>query len=398
MAAMNLSAPALAAPDGVTPNFDDPPNGNGVASAAFILMMVISTLSVALQAYGKVWLTKKVHLDDVLILIAYGNYWGCAYSSYAMIYYPGYFVHNWNLQLGDTIRPYYFIFLFGVFYSVVLAMVKIAILVGWCRVFVPQGGQWRSLFWWGASSIIALQGAFLIAAIFLLSFQCIPHEAIWDFTITDKTCLPLNPLQLTSSTVHIVSDIGIFILPQKIIWGLSLSWRKKLGVAAVFGLGALAVICAILRLKATIDFGASPDTMYNIGPVILWATGEMSIGFFVVSAPSLPRVMKESPTARKLRQMLSIKSTRTGTPGGKGTGYGSAGRPPKGSRGTISDDRYHEIDEEALRMGHLQSFDSSERLRDLDGITRTMQITVTRDQRRESSDPGSPHWPGDRAA
>lgn len=64
MASYNLSGPALAPPEGVTPNFDNPPNGNAVASTSLILMMVISTLCILIRLYGKVYMTRKVHIED----------------------------------------------------------------------------------------------------------------------------------------------------------------------------------------------------------------------------------------------------------------------------------------------------------------------------------------------
>lgn len=205
----------------------------------------------------------------------------------------------------------------------VLAMLKIGILLEWCRVFVPKGTERSSYFWWCSTTVIMAQACFGAAAIFLLNFQCVPHKAIWDFTITKKTCLPLNALQLTSATIHLVSDVTIFLLPQRIIWTLNMSLRKRLGVAVVFSLGALyvfitnhhteesilidgfhlacrAVICSIFRMTATITFGQSSDTMYTIGPVILWATGEMSCGFFVACMPTLPRLLQEAPWIRRL--------------------------------------------------------------------------------------------------
>jgi hypothetical protein len=151
---------------------------------------------------------------------------------------PYYVRHHGSISPREANSVQY-IFLFGVFYSMVLAMLKIAILVEWCRVFVPRGTERSNYFWWCSMTVIAVQAAFGFAAIFLLNFQCIPHEAIWDFTITDKTCLPLNALQLTSATIHLVSDVAIFLLPQKIIWTLNMSLRKRLGVAVVFSLGAL---------------------------------------------------------------------------------------------------------------------------------------------------------------
>ena len=36
-----------------------------------------------------------------------GAYWGTAYSGYALIYAPGYYVHTWNLRNKDMVRPLY---------------------------------------------------------------------------------------------------------------------------------------------------------------------------------------------------------------------------------------------------------------------------------------------------
>lgn len=70
-------------------------------------------------------------------------------------------------------------FLFGVFYSVALALVKIAIPLEWCRLFVVPGTWKESYFWWGAMFVVTLQSSFLVVILVLLNVQCIPHEAIW---------------------------------------------------------------------------------------------------------------------------------------------------------------------------------------------------------------------------
>ena len=151
----NLSVPALAPPRGVIPNFENPPNGNTTASVAFIVMMVVSTLCLVVRAYGKLYPRRMVYFEDGNSVTSFfmilprsnqprtdrfsrsssclmclrtshthtvtdflkpsedeansskGNYWGCAWASYSLIRAPGFFVHNWDLLLGDTIEPYY---------------------------------------------------------------------------------------------------------------------------------------------------------------------------------------------------------------------------------------------------------------------------------------------------
>lgn len=88
--------------------------------------------------------------------------------------------------------------------------------------------------------VVFLQALFLPVIIVLLNVQCIPHEAIWDSRLqATAKCIPLPTLQKMSASIHLISDVVIMILPQKIIYDLNLSWQKKLGLAFVFGLGVL---------------------------------------------------------------------------------------------------------------------------------------------------------------
>lgn len=118
-----------------------------------------------------------------------------------------------------------------------------------------------------------------------------------------------------------------------------------------------AVACSIMRLVATIEFGKSEDKMYTIGPVILWATGEMVCGFFVVCVPTLPKVLTESPLAGTIKRIIGLGKS-------KGTGEnslrpeGSERRlvegPHKLSRAEVAG-AYCQLDEESVSLQNLQS-------------------------------------------
>lgn len=131
------------------------------------------------------------------------------------------------------------VLVFGVCYSFVLPFLKIAILVEWCRLFVPQGTRMKSIFWWGCVAIGFVQMTSNTAIVISLNMQCTPHEAIWDFRIPDAKCWDLHKLQVASATIHLICDIAIFLLPQQVIWKLKMSWKKRLGVSVIFGLGLL---------------------------------------------------------------------------------------------------------------------------------------------------------------
>lgn len=107
-------------------------------------------------------------------------------------------------------------------------------------MFVP-GDKTRNSFWWGCAAIITLQCLWGLLCVLLLNMQCHPHEAIWKFYLPSK-CYNLPDVMLTSASVQVVSDIAMFLLPQRIIWGFRLNWQKKLGISVIFGVGILYIL------------------------------------------------------------------------------------------------------------------------------------------------------------
>lgn len=385
-----LAAPALEPPPGVTADFDNPPNQNGLAWFVTTFCMVISTLCLFVRLYAKVWVRRETRIEEILMVLAYGAYWGTAYAGYGMIYTPGYFVHQWNMRNGDLIRPLYLILIYGCSYSAVLPLLKTAILLDWCRIFVA-GDRTKTFFWWGCMFIIAIQVIWGIMCIILLNTQCVPHEAIWNFYLPSK-CYDLNKVMLTSACVQVFTDWSMVLLPQRIIWGLQMNWQKKIGISVIFGVGLLASISGSVRLATTVTFAHATDTMYFIAPLLFWACAEMTCGFFILCVPCLPSILKESGLSGRIKKMLGISASSSNKPSNHdivtfgGTGPASSNKKSKAGKSLNS--TYFKMDEEdgSVSLGDLQTTESQERLHQQQGnhgaqITRTMQVTVSSDSR-----------------
>jgi hypothetical protein len=56
--------PALRAPEGITPSFDNPPNENAASSALFIVSMIVITLSLGARIYARFFFLKKPFIGD----------------------------------------------------------------------------------------------------------------------------------------------------------------------------------------------------------------------------------------------------------------------------------------------------------------------------------------------
>lgn len=59
-----LASPAMEPPDGVTPDFDNPPNKNSLAWFVTTLCMVVATIFFCLRLYAVTWKTKKVRPEE----------------------------------------------------------------------------------------------------------------------------------------------------------------------------------------------------------------------------------------------------------------------------------------------------------------------------------------------
>ena len=129
------------------------------------------------------------------------------------------------------------VFVYGVCYSIVLPLLKVAILVEWVRLFVPSTKN-KSPFFWGAVAISVVQIGAGTGIVIALNLQCIPHGRLWDFRVPGK-CFDLYNLQVSSAGIQLASDIAMFCLPQHTIWTLKMTWQKRLGVAAIFGMGVM---------------------------------------------------------------------------------------------------------------------------------------------------------------
>ncbi|RFU73359.1 integral membrane pth11 [Trichoderma arundinaceum] len=366
---MDLNGPAIPPPPGEVSILDNPPNSNSLALGVQVFTCVFSTLCFLLRIYGRCFIMRKFQAEEAMAILAY---------------YPGYLVHAWNVRLIDVVPTTYWVFVYGVFYSIVLPLLKVAIIIEWIRLFVPTTKS-KSPFFWGALAIMAVQTVSGIAIVIALNLQCTPHERIWDFRVPDGKCFDLYILQVTSASIQLGSDIAMFCLPQYTIWTLKMTWQKRLGVAAIFSMGVLAIVAASFRVDVTVKHGSSPDSIYTLGPIVFWASAEQTCGFFILCVPVIPKIIQEAgilPAIKKGTGMMgsSSKSNQASN------SYARGGGNTKTSVSANKD--YYKLEEEGLHMKNLS--ESTERLHADAGatITRTTRVTVTNDS-RSFSDNGS---------
>ncbi|KAI0024879.1 hypothetical protein F4780DRAFT_794026 [Xylariomycetidae sp. FL0641] len=315
-----MDKPALEPPPGVIPNFDNPPNGNIQAHVGVAICLFLVTCAVLVRGYSKVFCAKRVELEDYLALIALAPYLAFVWGVYTLLFNIGYYVHQWNVRFTDLSEALYIIYICTSFYEATMATMKAAILRDWVRVFVPRRTP-RNGFFWACYGVLGVNVAYYATSIVLSACQCRPHALIWDKTLAGR-CIDAKAILVASAAVNLASDLAILLLPQRVIWGLHMSRRKKISVSLVFAVGLFACIAASVRLSVAVRYHGSDDVLYGISSVSLWCLAEMTTAFLVFGLPAAPKAFAGcSPRLRRLFPTAAAAASKTTT-----DGSGSASR------------------------------------------------------------------------
>lgn len=116
-------------------------------------------------------------------------------------------------------------------YNLGLNIVKISFLFQYRRIF--PNDTLHNICRWG----LILIPIWTVIQLILLSLTCSPLELI--VPSTHAWCLDTLPVWMTTSTVSLITDFAIFIIPLPLIWDLQIPRRQKVLVFGIFGLGFL---------------------------------------------------------------------------------------------------------------------------------------------------------------
>lgn len=122
-----------------------------------------------------------------------------------------------------------------IIYCLAILTIKLAILLSFLRIFSP--GKNQSTFWI-YHSLVSLNFLFYVIVIFLFIFPCKPIKKLWEPWIEGR-CLKIAYITLAMACFNSALDFSLLILPQKVIWNLRMSFKRRIGVSAIFLVGLL---------------------------------------------------------------------------------------------------------------------------------------------------------------
>ncbi|KAL4772503.1 hypothetical protein BDW60DRAFT_216510 [Aspergillus nidulans var. acristatus] len=141
-----------------------------------------------------------------------------------------------------------------------------------------------------------------VAQSLIIALQCIPLEALWDTSITDKKCM--------GSAVVFISTGALTI----IVIGLQAKTARKL---ALLGILCFGVLTSILRMVSMIvSVQHEDDATWYFSPVVAWTCAEISAAIIALSLPALRAIFGFFKEHRSTRgQSNSYPNTGSGSKG-----------------------------------------------------------------------------------
>ena len=190
-----------------------------------------------------------------------------------------------------------------------IGIIKVSILFFYLRVFPRR--YFRIQCWLVLGFCLITTVVFALVSV----FQCQPVSYVWNKDVRPGKCLNYNTVAWFHAGMNILQDIIIVVLPIQELRTLQLSFRKRLGLYAMFGVGSMLVtlpyihsglrrlfrqrifadlndsvsvcVLSMVRLNSLKTFGLTADPTWDNVPTTFWSTLETTTAFVAACMPAL---------------------------------------------------------------------------------------------------------------
>ena len=125
------------------------------------------------------------------------------------------------------------LFICQVLYVTAVTLTKISIITSYIRVF-PTTALHRLMYVTAGIVII-----FWFCTVFVTIFQCNPVRGAWDFTLQEKTCIPILKFLYVAASFNLATDLLLCISPLPLCWRLRIGINERIALCLLFGVGFL---------------------------------------------------------------------------------------------------------------------------------------------------------------
>jgi hypothetical protein len=190
--------------------------------------------------------------------------------------------HHFAVLVKDPVKFTLLRFRFWItqiLYKACLQVTKLSLILLYKRIF-------GSVQWFKRTMQIGVifLVCYIIEAVLVNIFECIPVAAIYDSSIKG-TCINIVPFFLFNAYFATITDFIVLILPMPLLYGLKIPLNQKLALIPVFGMGVVAVTVSALRCAALYAAFNIDNTYFDLtGP--MWTIIEMNFAVLCAALPS----------------------------------------------------------------------------------------------------------------
>ncbi|KAF2180459.1 hypothetical protein K469DRAFT_592708 [Zopfia rhizophila CBS 207.26] len=309
-----------------------PPTEKGRNLNVWVIIFTILTLSTIVLRFCALRIVRrKLRVDDVLVLIAFGSLLGMQGAFWWTI------PHNLGASVleidpHDASIQHRAQYSTGVTWTVATCSCKVAVLWMYLSLF-PLGRPRYAVY-----TVMGLTVAYAIAFMPIFLTACNPPSAQWalDPIVQLAKCRPIQRQEFASVSINMALDLAVVLLPLPQVWGLRMPVKKKLFVSGMFSVGLLVVGIMAWRIQTTVESMKSIEWSYFLVTIALQSFLEVWLGLMAANLPVMAPVFTKVITPAVKRSFKSWSSSDassnlkrlTRTFGGGSSGKKSSGGYP----------------------------------------------------------------------
>ncbi|KAG9189156.1 hypothetical protein G6011_06024 [Alternaria panax] len=341
------------------------------------VLLLFSTTAVALRLYCRFTFIRHVGLDDKFMV--------CAWTiAVALGIQNGFHIswgtgrHNADLDASIIMVPTFkHWYAYQLVYPLALLFVKASILALYYRIFTQTRFRYAV---YAVGIFVTVQ---TIVITFVNAFECGTKEPwrAWVPTFP-QGCNDLARTYFAMASVNILTDILILVMPVRAFAQLKLQRAKRFALLGVFMVGGVAVIASIVRLYALWVYAVTDDPPYDDIFILLLSQIEVNAAIISASAPALRPLLKKAFTSSS-HDCSGPGYPVSDAPGGpKGNMFSRTARTRlNGQMELYSFCRGNRTS--SVPVGDTRNT-SEELILGLEGITKTVDMTIEEDYVKES--------------
>lgn len=262
------------------------------AIVGILFMVCFAGLLVLVRLYARLFIVKKLGLDDALAVLTMIVYIVFVVLSIALI----------NLGSGRHIEYIQYVlsmptvretevldFVAHILYTTALFLCRLSGLAFYFRISA-RSSKLRL----GIMVVAGIITAAYLPQIFLLIFHCKPVTGLWPYEWQvepiNYTCLSWGLVYSVNSGVSLSCDVMMFIIPGILIKELHVSLKKKIKLSVVMFPGVFVIVISAVRVWLVVVGQWASDGSWAYNPMLCVENAEISSTLIALSVPALKPV------------------------------------------------------------------------------------------------------------